>query len=47
MNETEKMSQHGRRERRTVLWMIALVLLVAIIYVMTFIKLPGWLPALQ
>lgn len=41
------MNEPGKRERRTMQWVIALMLLVAVIYAMTFFKLPVWLPALQ
>lgn len=41
------MSETGKRERRTVQLTIVLLLFVALIYAMTFIKLPVWLPALQ
>jgi len=41
MNETDKQKQ------RTMRWVVALVLFVAVIYVVTFIKLPVWLPALK
>lgn len=41
------MNETGKRERRTVQLVIALMLLVALIYAMTFFKLPVWLPALQ
>ncbi len=37
----------AKRERRTVQLAIALLLLVALIYAATFLKLPVWLPALQ
>ncbi len=47
MNEPEAMNEHEKRERRTVQLVIALMLFVALIYAMTFIKLPAWLPALQ
>lgn len=43
MNEPEVM----KRERRTAQWVVALVLFVAVIYAVTFIKLPVWLPALK
>ena len=41
MNEPEK------RKRRTVQLVVALMLFVAVIYAVTFLKLPVWLPALQ
>lgn len=41
------MNETGKRERRTMQWVIALMLLVALIYAMTFFKLPVWLPALK
>ncbi len=47
MNEPEVMNEHEKCERRTVQWVVALVLFVAVIYAVTFIKLPVWLPALK
>jgi len=47
MNGPEVMDEHGKRERRTMQWVVALVLFVAVIYTVTFIKLPEWLPALK
>ena len=47
MNEPEVMNEHEKRERRTVQLVVALLLFVAVIYAMTFIKLPVWLPALK
>ncbi len=41
------MNEHEKRERRTVWLVVALMLLVAVIYAATFIKLPVWLPALK
>ena len=41
MNEPEK------RKRRTVQLVVALMLFVVVIYAVTFIKLPLWLPALK
>ena len=46
MNEPE-MTNEKKRERRTVQWVVVLLLFVAVIYAITFIKLPVWLPALQ
>jgi hypothetical protein len=40
-------SETAKRERRTAQLAIALMLLVALIYAATFLKLPVWLPALQ
>ena len=53
MNEDDAMkglgviNEHGKRERRTVRLVVALMLFVAVIYAATFIKLPVWLPALK
>lgn len=47
MNELAAMNEHEKRERRTVHLVVALMLFVAVIYAVTFIKLPVWLPALQ
>jgi len=41
------MGETGKQKRRTARLVVALVLLVAIIYAATFIKLPVWLPALK
>ena len=41
------MNEHGKRKRRTVQLVVALMLFVALIYAVTFLKLPVWLPALQ
>ena len=41
------MSEPGKRKRRTMQLTIALVLITAAIYAVTFIKLPVWLPALK
>jgi len=47
MNEPEVMNEHEKRERRIVQLVVALMLFVALIYAVTFLKLPLWLPALQ
>ena len=47
MNEPDVMNEHEKRERRTVQLIVALMLFVAVVYAMTFIKLPVWLPALK
>ena len=47
MKGTGAMTEQERRERRAVQLVVALMLLVAVIYAMTFIKLPVWLPALK
>ncbi|MDO8262234.1 MAG: hypothetical protein Q7T21_03305 [Gallionella sp.] len=41
------MSETGKRKQRTAQLVVALMLFVAVIYTVTFIKLPLWLPALQ
>lgn len=41
------MNEHEKRERRAVQLAVALMLIVAVIYAATFIKLPVWLPALK
>jgi hypothetical protein len=41
------MGETRKQKRRTAWLVVALVLLVAIIYAATFIKLPVWLPALK
>ena len=53
MNEDDAMkglgaiNEHEKRERRTVQLVVALMLFVVVIYAVTFIKLPVWLPALK
>jgi len=47
MNGDDLMNEHEKRERRTVQLVLALMLFVAVIYAMTFLKLPVWLPALK
>jgi len=47
MNESEVMNGTKKRGQRTVQLTVALVLFVAVIFAVTFIKLPGWLPALK
>ncbi len=42
-----EMTNEEKRERRTVQLMVALLLFVALVYAMTFIRLPVWLPALR
>lgn len=39
--------EHEKRQRRIVQLVVALVLFAAVVYAATFIRLPGWLPALQ
>ena len=41
------MDETGKRKQRTLQLVVALMLFVAVIYAVTFIKLPVWLPALQ
>ena len=41
------MGKAGKQERRTVQLAVVLVLFVAVIYAVTFTKLPVWLPALK
>lgn len=41
------MDEAGKRKQRTLQLVIALMLLVAAIYAVTFFKLPVWLPALK
>jgi hypothetical protein len=41
------MDENGKRKQRTLQLVVALMLFVAVIYAVTFIKLPVWLPALQ
>jgi len=41
------MNEAGKRKRRTVQLVVALMLFVAVIYAVTFLKLPVWLPALK
>ena len=47
MNEPDVANEHEKRERRTVQLVVALMLFVALIYAVTFLKLPVWLPVLQ
>ncbi len=47
MSEPEAINEQEKRTRRTMQLAIGLVLFVALIYAMTFSKLPVWLPALQ
>ncbi|HEU0234416.1 MAG TPA: hypothetical protein VFQ94_04735 [Gallionella sp.] len=47
MNEPEVMNEHEKREQRTAQLVVALLLFVAVIYAVTFTKLPVWLPALK
>lgn len=41
------MNETGKRKRRTVKLVTALMLFVVVIYAVTFLKLPVWLPALK
>lgn len=41
------MDGSARQKQRIIRWVVALLLCVAVIYGVTFIKLPGWLPALK
>ena len=41
------MDETGKRKQRTMKLVVALMLFVAAIYAVTFIKLPLWLPALH
>lgn len=41
------MGKAEKQRRRTVQLVVVLVLFVAVIYTLTFIKLPVWLPALK
>lgn len=41
-----KTTNDDKRQRRTLQLTIALLVLVTVIYVVTFAKLPDWLPAL-
>jgi len=47
MNQREIIDEHERRARRTVQLAVALILFVAVIYGVTFLKLPVWLPVLK
>lgn len=47
MNEPEATNEHAKRERRTLRLAVALMLFAGLVYALTFIKLPVWLPALQ
>jgi hypothetical protein len=40
-------NERDKRARRTVQLVVTLLLFVAVIYAMTFLKLPVWLPALK
>jgi len=41
------MNETGKRKQRTLQLVVALMLFVVVIYAVTFIKLPLWLPALK
>ena len=41
------MSGTGKRKQRTAQLLVALMLFVAVIYAVTFLRLPLWLPALK
>jgi hypothetical protein len=47
MQKPAAITEHDRRPSRTAQLALALVILVAIIYAVTFFKLPIWLPALR
>lgn len=47
MSEPNVINEHAKRGRRTVKLAVALALFVALIYTLTFSRLPVWLPALQ
>ncbi len=47
INEPEVMNEHGKQKQRTAQLVVVLLLFVAVIYAVTFTKLPVWLPALK
>ena len=47
VNKAEVIKATGKQRRRTVQLTVALLLFAAIIFAMTFVKLPVWLPALK
>lgn len=47
MGEPGSVDEHEKRRHRAAKLTVALLLFVAVIYIVTFFKMPTWLPALK